>query len=180
MINKQDYPSSSPIEFYLKNDVTKLYNPRIFEQHLEKCVTEARRMGTVVSLLLLGINGYQDYIAKRGEGAGNTTLRNIAAVIRQQKRTADIPARYKGEILAIILPGTDEAQARVLAERVQRVIERFFVHPEVGLPTLTINIGVSSYPDSATDKEELLHKASAALEKAKELGPNKIYTSSHR
>lgn len=180
MIDEPGYSSSPPIELYLKNNVTKLYNPRIFEQHLEKSVTEARRMGTVVSLLFLGINGYRGYVAERGEKAGIAALQNIALVIRQQKRTTDIPARYKGELLAIILPKTDEIQARVLAERVQRVIERFFVHPEIGLPTLTINVGIASYPDTATDKDELMGKASAALAKAKELGPNKIYTCSHR
>jgi len=103
---------------------------------------------------------------------GDQALRIVANLIKEGLRTVDIPCRYGGEEMAIVLPETDQSHGMFVAERTRRAVES---HPFT-LKRLTLSGGLAVYPGDGKDSRDLMKKAEAALKKAKELGRNRIET----
>jgi hypothetical protein len=83
----------------------------------------------------------------------------------------DVPFRYGGEEIGLILPNTDSEKAFQIAERIRMSVssKRF-----EGVPTITtISIGLATYPDHASDLESLIKEADEALYYSKKTGKNK-------
>jgi diguanylate cyclase (GGDEF)-like protein len=86
----------------------------------------------------------------------------------------DEPARYGGEELAVVLPGTDLEGAVNLAERVRRGIEDLAVHAAAnGALRVTASLGVATLPGAGYDARSLVEAADDALYRAKRLGKNR-------
>jgi len=87
--------------------LTGLYNHRHFYDRLEHEIARARRYGTPVSMLMIDLDDFKAFNDRNGHLAGDTVLRQTAAVLRAELRQQlDIAARYGGEEFAIILPNT--------------------------------------------------------------------------
>jgi diguanylate cyclase (GGDEF)-like protein len=72
-------------------------------------------------------------------------------------RETDIPARYGGDEFVVILPQTEGASARTLAEKLRGLIEGHTFLQEEGINArLGVSLGVASYPAEATTKEALI------------------------
>jgi len=110
----------------------------------------------------------------------------------------DLPARYGGEEFAVILPNTrlgpsgDDAEgaradggapvpghregAEALAERLRALVAatRFPVEENGAEARVAVSIGVASYPDMASDMDDLVARADAALYAAKRAGKDRV------
>jgi diguanylate cyclase (GGDEF)-like protein len=97
-----------------------------------------------MSLLLLDIDHFKDFNDRYGHQAGDSCLRVVAANIVDNARSGDIPARYGGDELAVILPYADIVDAGVVAEKVRSAIEELWLthegNPEGG-NLVTMSIG---------------------------------------
>ena len=104
-----------------------------------------------------------------GHPTGDTLLKEVASLIVGAVRSVDIVARYGGEEFAIILPHTDLSQARVLAERLRRTLERhIFVLSDEKL-RITTSLGLARIPCSGITKpEDWIAAADQALYRAKQ------------
>ena len=80
----------------------------------------ALRHGNALSLLIIDIDLFKSFNDSRGHGAGDAALVQAGALIRQISRSIDPVARIGGDEFAVILPMTDLASARTLAERIVR------------------------------------------------------------
>jgi diguanylate cyclase (GGDEF)-like protein len=100
-------------------------------------------------------------------------LRHVADAIRETSRDVDIPARYGGEELALILPHTDLEGAYEIAERARTAIEALVVplRDRKGELRVTASVGVASSADG--DKNALIAAADGALYTAKREGKNR-------
>jgi diguanylate cyclase (GGDEF)-like protein len=86
-------------------------------------------------------------------------------------RKVDMPCRYGGEEFLAILPGTDQAGAIIVAERLRHSIEQMTVD---GL-RVTISVGVATIPALDVRRPELLIEAAdRALYRAKRAGRNQV------
>ena len=72
---------------------------------------------------MLDIDNFKQVNDTYGHQQGDVVLRDVARVLRESSRAIDLPARYGGEELAVVLPGTDLEGAYDLAERVREGIE---------------------------------------------------------
>jgi diguanylate cyclase (GGDEF)-like protein len=110
-----------------------------------------------------------------GHQQGDEVLRQVAGLMQGYSREIDAPARYGGEELAIVLPGTDLSGATRLAERLRVGIEQLAIPLVSGAGTMrvTASVGVAALPESAGDVERLIAAADAALYEAKRGGKNK-------
>ena len=102
------------------DELTGLFNRRRFQEAMATEVERARRFQQPLGLVLLDIDNFKRVNDTYGHQQGDLVLREVARVLRESSREIDEPARYGGEELAVVLPGTDLDGAYNLAERVRR------------------------------------------------------------
>jgi diguanylate cyclase (GGDEF)-like protein len=129
-----------------------------------------------VALLFIDLDGFKDVNDTHGHLLGSRALVEVAAVLRRAARETDIIARYGGDEFAIVLPETDLAGARLVAERVRdRIAAHRFLHGEGLAVRLTASIGIAVLPDHATTAEGLLQAADRAMYWVKSRGKDGIH-----
>ncbi len=157
------------------DDLTGLSNRRRFEEVVGSEVERAKRFGQPLGLVLLDLDDFKTVNDTFGHQQGDVVLREVARVLRETSREIDEPARYGGEELAVVLPGTDLAGAYNFAERVRAGIGALELPLLDGDGTLklTASCGVATLPSSAADLAELVAAADEALYRAKRAGKNR-------
>ncbi len=105
-------------------------------------------------------------------------LKGVAATIAKEARTTDVVARYGGEEFAVVMPETDAAGAIVIAERIRERIAKRVFETDQGSLSVTISLGVATFPDDAAKKAELVERADACLYHAKRHGRNQSVAAS--
>lgn len=152
-----------------KDQLTELYTRDVFAIFIEKCFEESVRKGTHVSFALFDIDDFKAVNDTYGHRKGDAVLEAIGRIILENIREMDMGIRYGGEELGVIFPGTSQATAGMIAERIRKEIEMFFQ----GKTGVTISCGVC---DSKEKKwaGDLVECADAALYLAKQGGKNRV------
>jgi diguanylate cyclase (GGDEF)-like protein len=161
------------------DSLTGLFNRRGFDERLDEEFRRARRLRTPLSLVLVDVDFFKAFNDGYGHQAGDACLRRVSAAIKGALwRPGDQAARYGGEEIVILLPGTDLLGAIMIAERVRVAVEQLAIpHAGSELRTVTISAGVGSLlpmqagGDVATD---LIEAADHALYQAKKEGRNRV------
>jgi diguanylate cyclase (GGDEF)-like protein len=159
----------------ITDELTGLSNRRAFDDALAGEIERSRRYGASVGLILLDLDNFKSVNDTYGHQQGDLVLREVARVLREASREIDHPARYGGEELAVVVPGTDLDGTYNLAERVREQIALLRI-PRVdgrGSITITTSCGVAAAPPAEADERALLAAADAALYEAKRTGKNK-------
>ena len=158
------------------DELTGLSNLRHFHDVLAGEVERSRRFGGNVGLVMLDIDDFKAVNDTYGHQQGDIVLSKVARVLRELSRDIDEPARYGGEEMAVILPGTDLDGAELAAERMRHAIESLQIERIDGEAPLgvTASFGVASLPECAKDKDALIAEADAALYRAKRGGKNAV------
>lgn len=162
----------------ITDELTSLYNYRYLQQRLDEEIERARRYDKHLSLLMIDVDDFKGFNDKHGHIAGDHALSDLGEVMRQSVREVDVVARYGGEEFSIVLPETDGAGAYIVAEKVREAVGLHMFADEDGarVQSMTVSIGVASYPAHAHDKECLLREADDALYRAKNGGKNRVRT----
>ncbi len=159
----------------ITDDLTGLSNRRGFDDALAGEVERAKRFGGTLGLVLIDLDNFKAINDTYGHPQGDVVLREVARVLRESSREIDHPARYGGEELALVLPGTDLEGAYNLAERVRERIEALYLPrlDHAGALRVTASCGVAAVPQIAADRGALVAAADQALYEAKRTGKNK-------
>lgn len=162
----------------VKDGLTGLFNRRVFTEELARAVKRQDRQGGTFALALLDIDHFKKLNDTFGHPAGDGALRQVAATLTSVMREGDVAARYGGEEFAVILPGSDEAGALNLAERLREAIPKnAFIHEGTPLK-VTASIGVAVWPAAGATPEAILAAADRALYAAKGAGRNRVVAAS--
>ena len=123
---------------------------------------------------MVDIDDFKNYNDTHGHQAGDLALEMTAQCLKTALRSADVAARYGGEEFSILLPQTSLPEARVIAERIRRRIERTqFPHGKAQpLGAVTVSIGISSFGPEADTPASVIYAADRALYVAKSRGKN--------
>jgi diguanylate cyclase (GGDEF)-like protein len=161
------------------DELTGLYNYRYLLERAEDEIGRAKRFGRSLSLLMIDADEFKLYNDTNGHVAGDRALAELAAVMRGAVRDIDVVCRYGGEEFAILLPETDGEGAYVVAEKVREAIAGhvFKNGEDERTERLTVSIGLSTYPGTASDREGLLRRADDALYVVKRSGRNRVSAS---
>ena len=155
--------------------LTELYNHRYFQEQMIMNVGSVARYGGSFSLILIDIDFFKKFNDTHGHQSGDAVLRQVAQTIKKNIRTSDIPCRYGGEEMSIILTNTKKEDAITTAKKVWSAIrERKFELADGSWANVTISVGVASMPDNGKTPQELIEFADKCLYKAKQNGRDRV------
>jgi diguanylate cyclase (GGDEF)-like protein/PAS domain S-box-containing protein len=148
-------------------------------EHFLEQLREARKDLTPdlgVGVVFIDIDNFKSVNDTYGHLQGDRVLVEVARVLHKLSRDVDLPARYGGEEMAVVLPQTDLGGAEQQAERIRAAIEGMGVRrlDGGGVLPITASFGVASLPGEAEDKSALIAAADAALYRAKRAGKNRV------
>jgi diguanylate cyclase (GGDEF)-like protein len=155
--------------------LTGLLNHRTF---MEKLADEYRRIGREerpFSILLMDIDRFKTVNDTYGHPVGDVAIKAVAKVLKETVRVTDFVARYGGEEFAVGMVDSKSAGAEQMAERVRRTMAKTVITTIGGRDlSITLSIGVASFPEDTRNPADLLAAADAALYQAKRSGRNRV------
>ncbi len=165
-------------EMAMVDGLTALPNRRHFDAALEREVRRAIRESIQLGLILIDLDRFKSYNDAYGHLAGDKCLRKVAgAIAGVLQRPGDLVARYGGEELVVLLPNTNAAGAKAVAEQIAETVRALQMEHRGNAPGIvTLSAGVAVF-DSLQDSHTaltLVQRADLALYQAKSAGRNRV------
>ena len=145
--------------------LTGLLNHGAMQIRVREEIARARRDGAPLSYVIIDLDDFKRVNDVRGHQAGDDLLRQVAALLQRELRPYDQVARYGGDEFVLLLPGSDEAAARQVAERVRDAMAAALVG--------ACSLGVAEWREPL-DADALLEYADRALLLAKRTGKGRV------
>lgn len=155
--------------------LTRLYNRHYLDTHLKNLVRQAGEQNRDLSLMIMDMDHFKSVNDTYGHNVGDEVLKQLAGIIINTIRSADLAARYGGEEFVVLMPETDEARAYEAAERIRKMVEAadFVISHAEGSIKKTVSIGYATMKVNDTP-EKFLKRADVALYEAKNNGRNMV------
>jgi diguanylate cyclase (GGDEF)-like protein len=153
--------------------LTGALNRRHFMALLSREQKRAERYGAGFSLLMLDIDHFKKINDTFGHQIGDEAIKHMAAACQAHLRPTDMLCRYGGEEFLIALTHTEEAGARIAAERIREAVAKVEIPADAKTVRFTVSIGVTSFVPRAR-LEQLIDCADQALYAAKTGGRNQV------
>ena len=160
----------------ITDGLTKLYNQSHFFRLLDMEVEQSQRYNLSFSLIIFDVDFFKNYNDNMGHIRGSAALCRIGEIMRGVFRASDILAKYGGDEFVVILPTTDRVGAFLAADRLRETVEGEPFEGSEKQPTgsVTLSLGLASFPEHGSSGEEILEHADKALYLAKEKGRNRV------
>ena len=140
--------------------------------HLRDLISKAIQAcpaGKHVALAFLDVDNFKDVNDTLGHSVGDELLVQLAQRLRAQIQPGDMLGRLGGDEFVIVLLDHDAADASLAASRITGALVPPLVIGTRQVP-MSASIGISIYPDNATDIDTLIQQADAAMYQAKRAG----------
>ncbi len=154
------------------DDLTLLPNRILFNEILNKGISQAKRHNKILAILVIDIDFLKESHVALGKEVLDKVIKDTSQRLTASLRTEDILARLEGDQFIVLL--NDIAKAKFASSVAEKLLhafadpikadsQEFFIKP---------SIGISVYPNDGHSLEDLLKNADAALFKAKQAGGN--------
>ncbi len=152
--------------------LTNLPNRRLFNDRLSVAISHAHRNQTKLAVLFVDLDRFKRINDSLGHAVGDQLLQEVTARLQKAIREDDTVARMGGDEFIILLSDVESVDAVVQVAR--RIIELMTESVVLGGRKLvvTCSVGISFYPDDATELSELVQNADTAMYRAKDSGRN--------
>jgi diguanylate cyclase (GGDEF)-like protein len=150
-------------ELARRDSLTWLMNRRWFLQELQQEWERWSRYGHDFCVALIDLDHFKKINDTQGHGAGDKSLKKVAALLQSQVRKTDLVARYGGEEFCILFPSTSVAEAGAVMEKVRELCVT-----QNGL-SFSYGVALASHHTAA---QELVATADQLMYAAKEAGRN--------
>jgi diguanylate cyclase len=163
-------------EVSMRDPLTSLSNRRRFDDSLAGELTDARRQGTPLCLVLADIDNFKKVNDHFGHTVGDEILKMFARVLKDNVCARDTVARYGGEEFAVILPETGAERAKQITERMRTQLEGMRLALNASgqaIGKVTASFGVAEL-GAADDTDTLIQRADEKLYQAKCAGRNRV------
>ncbi len=161
-----------------QDGLTGIANRRLLDSVMDHEFRRIQRSGQTISLMMIDIDYFKSFNDHYGHLAGDDALRLCAQKMSELVyRAGDLLARYGGEEFCLLLPDTDIAGARTIADTFREQIEALnILRNDIKTTScLTVSIGVSGFkPDQNQTIKNLIGAADKALYQAKQEGRNRV------
>src|SRR5229473_2175518 len=163
-----EYDELKQLELNAVTDpLTGLYNRRLFSESFEKELNRARRYSQPLGLVILDLHRFKEVNDKHGHPRGDEVLRAAATTLKKALRTSDSAFRIGGDEFALLLPQTDSFQASGLSRRIGVVFTET-LRPLNLTISVSMDHGVSTYPQDGDQRDQLIRIADERLYAAKQ------------
>jgi diguanylate cyclase (GGDEF)-like protein/PAS domain S-box-containing protein/hemerythrin-like metal-binding protein len=154
--------------------LTGLPNRRMFHDRLAQEIKKAHRAGLMMALLFIDLDRFKEINDTLGHRIGDLLLVEAAQRIGNCLRETDTVARLGGDEFTVILSELDEASnvERIAENILKKLADPFRLENEVIY--LSASMGITLYPNDATEIDELLKDADQAMYAAKSMGRNRL------
>ena len=158
--------------------LTGLQNRSYFEERFTDELERARRSRRPLCVAMLDLDHFKRVNDTWGHGVGDVALRNVARALRATVRRTDLVARYGGEEFAIVLPDADPAEGATRLESIRAHVRAFRITVAESEPPLTVSVsvGVASFPGDGETVGDLVRVADERLLEAKRAGRDRVVT----
>ncbi|MFV1965306.1 MAG: GGDEF domain-containing protein [Pirellulaceae bacterium] len=155
--------------------INGLSDRKSFYSDVDRRVSEWKRGGSPLSVLLAEVDRFQQIEEEFGEKAGEVVLRAAAQFLKASMREMDHISQFDDSLFAILLPGAGITEASAASERIRTDIERckLLVHGE--RLTFTVSLG-SAEIATGEERDDLVTRAQASLDAARVSGGNCCYS----
>jgi diguanylate cyclase (GGDEF)-like protein/PAS domain S-box-containing protein len=152
----------------IRDPLTGLFNRRFMEESLDRELQRAARKNHPLTVLFVDLDHFKRFNDTFGHDAGDLVLRSIADLFRKFFRADDVVCRYGGEEFGIILPESAAEHAALRANTLRAEVSKLELeYKNHSLGTVTLSIGVATFPMHGATSEELLKVADQCLYRAK-------------
>ena len=159
------------------DSLTGLLNRRRFFDLASREWLMSTRYGRNLTVLMIDLDYFKAVNDTYGHDAGDQAIRFVANICQESKRATDLVARLGGEEFAILLPETDIAGAKALAERIRARVAARPLYTGGNIVALTMSIGVAEREPDTKDFDALLKLGDQRLYAAKHAGRNCVISS---
>jgi diguanylate cyclase (GGDEF)-like protein/PAS domain S-box-containing protein len=150
--------------------LTGLPNRTLFYERLTKTLAQAKRSDWGVAVLYVDLDHFKNVNDTHGHAMGDTLLGEVSERLLKCVRLRDTVGRLGGDEFAIILTLGDRHEgANVVAHKIQAALAEPFTLGSYNV-TISASIGITSYPEDASDPELLIKYADTAMYRAKQKG----------
>ncbi|MEM9151952.1 MAG: diguanylate cyclase, partial [Cyanobacteria bacterium P01_F01_bin.3] len=160
-------------ELSIRDELTKLYNRRYFNEQAAQYFELAHRHHQPLSIAIGDIDCFKAINDTFSHGVGDEVLRQVAEILMTSTRKSDIIARYGGEEFIMAFPNTELCGAEAVCEQIRQAIAAYEwedIHPHL---RVTISIGIG-FNEHAKDVEVEIAAADRQLYRAKHSGRNQV------
>jgi diguanylate cyclase (GGDEF)-like protein len=159
----------------LRDPLTGLFNRRFMIESLEREIKRAERNQTHVSIIMADIDHFKQFNDKHGHAAGDKVLTQMGGLFKARLRGSDVACRYGGEEFVFFLPESSAENSLKRADQLREEVKNLEIHyGGERLASLTLSMGISTYPDQGSNAEDLLRVADVALYRAKIEGRDRV------
>lgn len=154
--------------------LTQLPNRVQLQERFHHAIASAHRHRNQIAILFLDIDGFKGINDALGHAVGDEVLKHAAHCIASSVRDVDFVCRYGGDEFVVLV--TDLAQARDAALVSQKIASAVASPITIESRTISVSlsIGVSSYPEDGIEADTLIRRADLAMYEAKKLKSNRL------
>jgi diguanylate cyclase (GGDEF)-like protein len=156
-----------------RDALSSLFVRRYFDGRLAGEIARSARSGRPLALAVFDLDHFKAINDRHGHPAGDEVIRSFGTRLQGALRQPDLSARRGGEEFAVFFPETDAETARIVCERVRRMVAEEPVPWESAAIPITVSAGIAAWEPGDT-AEALLARADAALYAAKNAGRNRV------
>lgn len=154
--------------------LTGLPNRLLLDDRLQTGIERAKRFGTSLGLLMVDLDGFKEVNDAFGHHVGDMVLCELASRMSAAVRTTDTVARMGGDEFIILLPDLHAAdEAEMIAAKIVAG-SSIPIRVDEAPVSVTVSIGVATYPQEGPDADSLLRCADEAMYAAKQEGKNQL------
>jgi diguanylate cyclase (GGDEF)-like protein len=156
-------------ELSIRDDLTRLFNKRYFNQRLKAEFVRARRQKRPLCILLFDLDNFKAYNDAHGHLEGDKVLKQTGEIVLRSIRDhVDSGFRYGGDEFTAILPEISGDEALTVAERIRSHVEK------ANQGRITVSMGLVEYREDY-DIVGMIRYADRGMYIAKNKGGNRIH-----
>ena len=155
----------------IRDPLTNLFNRRYMEESLEREVHRAERSQKPLGVIMLDVDHFKKFNDTFGHEAGDVVLKELGQFLITVIRSSDIACRYGGEEFMLLLPDSPLEVTYQRAEQVRSGMKQLNLqNRREALGTVTLSLGIASFPQHGNTAEAVTRAADLALYQAKAQG----------